>query len=167
MVARRHGADLPPAQKALCRQAPLRYNVTMQQDEQQKTETMDETMDQTMTLDSGSATPAATVTLEELEGLSLFEQFLRVWGTPERGEQLWHQWYDVQIETGRAVLDHLVEQTAEEKGISRDEARRRLAVEKYVNDRGADYAVKFLNSYKAKLLTASRPLQPMIPRRRK
>jgi hypothetical protein len=138
-----------------------------QSQDEQTTEKTDGTMDQTMTLDSGSATPAATVTLEELEGLSLFEQFLRVWGTAERGEQLWQQWYDVQIETGRAVLDHLVEETAQEKGISPDEARRRLAVEKFLNDRGADYAVKFLNSYRAKLLTANRPLQPMAPHRKK
>jgi hypothetical protein len=116
-------------------------------------------------VESGSASPA--VTLEELEGISLFEQFLKVWGTPERGEQLWQQWYDAQVETGRAVLDHLVEQTVEERNISPEEARRRLAIEKFLNDRGVDYAVKFVNGYKAKLLTASRPLQPMAVRRKK
>jgi hypothetical protein len=161
-----HG-DPPPtcphAQKDLRRPLPLRYNKTMQQEEEKQTVTMDETT----AVESDSVAPAATATLEELEGLSLFEQFLRVWGTPERGEQLWHQWYDAQIETGRAVLDHLVEETAERQGISLDEARRRLAVEKFLNDRGADHAVKFLNSYKAKLLTANRPLQPMVVRRKK
>ena len=65
------------------------------------------------------------------------------------------------------MLDHLVEQTAEEQSISPDEARRRLAVEKFLNDRGVDYAVKVVSGYKAKLLTASRPLQPMAVRRKK
>jgi len=134
---------------------------------QQEEEKQIATADAATMVESDSASSAATVTLKELEGISLFEQFLKVWGTPERGEQLWRQWYDAQVETGRAVLDHLVEQTAEEQGITSDEARRRLAVEKFLNDRGADFAVKFVNGYKAKLLTASRPLQPMAIRRKK
>ena len=125
------------------------------------------TPDTSSALETVVAPPIAAVPLEQLEGLSVFEQFLMIWGTPERAQILWDEWYSQQADTGRAVLDHLVTQTVEEQEIPDDEARRRLAVEKYLNDRGLDFAVRFLNSYKSKLLKTGKPLQPMTVKRRK
>jgi hypothetical protein len=109
----------------------------------------------------------ADVPLAELEGLPLFEQFLLVWGTPERAKILWQQWYESQGETGKGVLDILLTQTIEEHGLTEEEARRRLAVEKYLNDRGMSVAAKFMDGYKARKFGAARPLQPMAVRPKK
>jgi hypothetical protein len=109
----------------------------------------------------------ADVPLAELEGLPLFEQFLRVWGTPERGRVLWQQWYEAQGETGKGVLDILLAQTVEEHGLTEEEARRRLSVEKYLNDRGMSFAAKFMDGYRARKFGESRSLQPMAVRPKK
>jgi hypothetical protein len=109
----------------------------------------------------------ADVPLADLEGLTLFEQFLLVWGTPERARILWQQWYESQGETGKGVLDILLAQTIEEHGLTEEEARRRLAVEKYLNDRGISVAAKFMDCYKARKFGAARTLQPMAVRPKK
>jgi hypothetical protein len=125
------------------------------------------TSDMPSALETRVAPPIAEIPLEQLEGLSFFEQFLLVWGTPERAAILWEEWYGQQAESGKAVLETLVAQTQQEQGISEEEAQRRLAVEKYLNDRGIDTAVKFLQSYKSRMLKTGKPLQPMTLRKRK
>jgi hypothetical protein len=118
--------------------------------------------------ESAERLPIAQVPLAELEGLPLFEQFLLVWGTPERGLYLWQQWYDTQPEMSKAGMETLLAQTVEASGWDEDEAKRRLAVEKYLNDRGgAAFAAKFLDGYRARQFSASRTLQPMAIKSRK
>ena len=109
----------------------------------------------------------ADVPLAELEGLPLFEQFLKVWGAPERGQLLWQQWYESQNETGRGVLDLLVAEAMEQQGLTEEEAKHRLAVEKYVTDRGTPFATKFMEGYWARKLNAASTLQPMAVRPKK
>jgi hypothetical protein len=110
----------------------------------------------------------ADVPLAELEGLPLFEQFLMVWGTPERARLLWQQWYEsLGGDTGKGVLDILVAQAVEEHGLTEEEAKRRLSVEKYLNDRGMEFAAKFMEGYRARKFVAARSLQPMAVRPKK
>ena len=89
------------------------------------------------------------VPLDSLTGLPVFEQFLLVWGTPERGAALWEMWLAGRDAAGRGLLEQLAQTTAESYDISLEEARQRLAVEKVLSDVGPQYAVKFLESYKA------------------
>ncbi|MDX1935368.1 MAG: hypothetical protein SFU56_22440 [Capsulimonadales bacterium] len=105
--------------------------------------------------------------LDDLEGKSVFEQFLMVWGTPERGAVLWELWQNGRDEFSRQLLEQLAQNTAEETGLSLEEAKRRLAVEKVLSDVGPDYAIRFLESYKSFVFTYRRPLKPMIVRPRK
>jgi hypothetical protein len=101
------------------------------------------------------------VSLAELEGLPVAEQFLRIWATPGRGEVLWNFWYRAQPEGSRGFLDMMVENLVTERGLSVEEARTRLAVEKFLSDRGANLAVNYVNTYKARKLRNSRPLKPL------
>lgn len=114
-------------------------------------------------------TPAQPEILpEELESLPLFEQYLAIWGTPARGRELWQTWYERLNEDGRAVLDHLADASAEERGISPEDARRRMAVEKFLLDRGGDeYAAEQLHHWRRRKLDARRTLQPMVQARKK
>ncbi len=111
--------------------------------------------------------PVPHVPLAELEGKSVFEQFLLVWGTPERGAMLWEMWQAGRDPFSQQMLEQLAHSTAEEANISLDEAKRRLAVEKVLSDVGPDYAARFLESYKNFVFTYSRPLKPMVIRPKK
>lgn len=112
--------------------------------------------------------PVAPVTPESIEGLPLFEQFLAVWGTPARGKDLWDIWYRMQPDAGRSILDLLAQQNASEQEISLDEAQRRMAVEKFVMDRGGEpFVAEFITQWRARQLAARRPLQPMAIGRKK
>jgi hypothetical protein len=91
----------------------------------------------------------------------LIEKLIEVWGTPERGERLWQEWLVALGDLGPSILDRMVEVESEERGISVDEARHRLAIEKMVQDRGLDHAAKLLHHYDAAVLRASHTLKPM------
>lgn len=111
--------------------------------------------------------PVPHIALTEMEGKPLFEQFLLVWGTPERGAVLWEMWQSGRDEFSLLMLEQLAKSTAEEAGISVEEAKRRLAVEKVLSDVGPEYAVRFLEGYKNWVFTYSRPLKPMVVRPKK
>jgi hypothetical protein len=92
---------------------------------------------------------------------AVLARFVEVYGATERGRRLWDEWMAAQSEAGRSILEQLAEAAAEERGVSLDEARVRLAAEKLVQDRGIDYAEKYLTKRDAAELIASRPLKPM------
>jgi hypothetical protein len=104
------------------------------------------------------------VSLAELEGKSVFDQFMMVWGTPERGLALWEMWLGGRDAFSREMLEQLAQSTAEEAQVSLDEAKRRLAVEKVLADLGPNYAIRFMESYRHFVFTYSRPLKPMVIR---
>lgn len=95
------------------------------------------------------------------------ERFARLYGTPERGAQLWAQWMQTQTDTTRAVMEHAAASTAGEKGITIDEARTFLALQKLIEDRGISFVENFLREHDRKALTATRTLTPMAPRRKR
>lgn len=101
------------------------------------------------------------VSLEELEGLSIAEQFLKIWGTPERGEILWNFWYKAQPEGSRGFLDMMADNLVSEIGCTLEEAHTRLAVDKFLSDQGPNVATNYVDSYKARKLRNSRSLKPL------
>jgi hypothetical protein len=110
------------------------------------------------------------IVLEEdtQETSPVFEQFLTVWGTPARGRDLWEEWYGVLSEDGKEVLNNLAEASAETRSISLEEAQRRMAVEKFLMDRGGEaYAVEYLRQREAREIAAKKPLQPMTIKKKK
>lgn len=107
------------------------------------------------------------VSLGELRGLSDTEQFLRVYGAPRIGTELWEQWHRMANPTTQAVIAHLAEQNAEQDGVSLDEARRHLAAEKLMNDVGPEGVARMLQSMREIQFAAIRTLQPMVPRPKK
>jgi hypothetical protein len=107
------------------------------------------------------------VPLSDLDGLSLVEQFFLIWATPERGKVLWDLWYRTQSEAVRGVLDSLAQNMVDEHGVTLEEARTQLAVEKMLADRGMNLAANYVDSYKARKLRNSRTLKPMILAKKK
>lgn len=107
------------------------------------------------------------VPLADLDGLSTVEQFFLIWATPERGKILWDLWYRTQNETVRGVLDSLAQNVVDEHGVTLEEARTQLAVEKMLTDRGMNLAANYVDSYKARKLRNSRSLKPMILAKKK
>jgi len=115
-----------------------------------------------------SHTAEPEISPEEIESLPVFEQYLAVWGTAARGRELWQTWYERLSENGKEVLDHLAEASAEERGISPEDARRRMAVEKFLMDRGGDeYAAEQLHQWRKRKRDAQKPLQPMVINRKR
>jgi hypothetical protein len=107
------------------------------------------------------------VPLSDLDGLSAVEQFFLIWATPERGKILWDLWYRTQNETVRGVLDSLAQNLVDEHGVTLEEARTQLAVEKMLSDRGMNLAANYVDSYKARKLRNSRTLKPMMLAKKK
>ena len=85
------------------------------------------------------------------------ERFLRLYETPERGQLLWEQWMGTQPETVVTFMEKAAKDLAEEAGVSVEEARTRLAVQKLIEDRGSKFIQRFLREHDA----AQRPLKPL------
>lgn len=94
------------------------------------------------------------------------ERFARLYGTPERGARLWAQWMESQTETTRAVMEKVAADTAQERGITEDEARTFLAIQKLLEDRGPKFVERFLREHDAAALAEGRRLRPMSLSRR-
>jgi len=93
------------------------------------------------------------------------ERFARIYGTPERGAQLWSQWMQSQTETTRAVMENAAASVAEDKGITIDEARTFLALQKLIEDRGIKFVEQTLREHDRSALAATRILAPMKRKR--
>lgn len=91
------------------------------------------------------------------------ERFTRLYGTPERGRQLWEHWMETQPETVVDVMEKVARDLAEENGISVEEARTALAVRKLVEDRGGKFVERYLREHE----TAQRNLKPLVLPRKK
>ncbi len=90
------------------------------------------------------------------------ERFLLLHSEGEAGDRLWRQWYGRATAAGQAMLDHLATQWAEANQTDLETARRRLAAEKFLQDRGGDeYAAKFMEGQRARAFQEGRSLQPM------
>jgi len=92
---------------------------------------------------------------------AITERFLAVWGTPERGERLWLEWRGAFVEGAEHMLDTMAEVEAETCGLPIEEARHKLALEKFARDRGPAYMQKILQQHDAELMNAQRSLKPM------
>ncbi len=88
------------------------------------------------------------------------ERFLALWGTPERGRRLWDEWHAAFGESA-SVLDTMAEVEAETVGIPLEQAQEKMALEKFVEDRGSEYIAKWLHQHDAEQLRQSRSLKPM------
>jgi len=96
------------------------------------------------------------------------ERFARLYGTPERGARLWSQWMESQTETTRGVMENVAVTVAEERGLSIEEARTFLAIQKLLEDRGPAFVTKFLREHDLAELQSGRALRPMAaPRKRR
>jgi|GEM_PF-941397 hypothetical protein len=102
------------------------------------------------------------VSLAELEGLPVFEQFLLIWGTPERGKLLWEAWLSSHNETTRQMLNAMATDQAQQLGVSLEEMQTRMAVEKMITDRGINLAANYIDRYKVRKLKNSRTLKPLV-----
>jgi len=103
-----------------------------------------------------------------VEPETAIERFARLYGTPERGARLWSQWMESQTETTRGVMENVAGTVAEERGISLEDARTFLAIQKLIEDRGVKFVEKFLKEHDAAAMSAGRTLRPMAsakPRR--
>lgn len=98
---------------------------------------------------------------------TLLERFARIYGTPERGRQLWAQWMGTQTPTTRAVMEKVAETTAEERGITIEEARTFLSLQKLLEDRGVPFAEKFLRDQALSAMKAGRQLRPLTLRKKR
>lgn len=99
--------------------------------------------------------------MAEASDEEILARFIKEYPTPERSKKLWDQWMSVQNDAGKAIIEQMAEASAEENGVTLEEARGRLAAEKAIQDVGIEYAVKFLAKKDAAALKASRALQPM------
>jgi len=95
------------------------------------------------------------------------ERFARLYGTPERGAQLWAQWMQSQTETTRAVMENAAASVAEEQGITVEEARTFLALQKLIEDRGIKFVEQTLREYDRSALAANRTLAPLKMQRKR
>ena len=95
------------------------------------------------------------------------ERFARLYGTPERGRQLWSQWMETQTATSRGVMETVAQATAEERGVSIEEARTFLAIQKLIEDRGPQFAERFLREQDLAAMNAGRQLRPLALSRKK
>ncbi|MFM7322384.1 MAG: hypothetical protein ACKO5K_12790 [Armatimonadota bacterium] len=95
------------------------------------------------------------------------ERFARLYGTPERGARLWSQWMETQTETTRGVMENVAATVAEERGISIDEARTFLAIQKLLEDRGPAFVTKFLREHDNAEMQSGRTLRPMAAARKR
>ena len=95
------------------------------------------------------------------------ERFARLYGTPERGRQLWETWMASQTPTTQVVMEKVAQTTAEERDITVEEARTFLAVQKVLEDRGPKFAERFLHEHDAAQLQQGRQLRPLALGRRR
>jgi hypothetical protein len=92
------------------------------------------------------------------------EQFTRLYGTPERGRQLWEEWMSTQPEAVVDVMEKLARDLAEQNEISLEEAQTALAVRKVVEDRGRKFVERYLREHDL----AQRRLKPLtLPRKKR
>jgi len=92
------------------------------------------------------------------------ERFARLYGTPERGAQLWAQWMQTQTETTQAVMENVAAGVAEEQAIPLEEAKTYLALQKLIEDRGIKFVENFLREHDREQMAAGRKLAPMAVR---
>lgn len=95
------------------------------------------------------------------------ERFARLYGTPERGRQLWSQWMETQTPTTQAVMEKMAQTTAEDREITVEEARTLLSLQKLLEDRGLSFAERFLREHDMELLNEGRRLRPLALSRKK
>ena len=95
------------------------------------------------------------------------ERFARLYGTPERGRQLWSQWMETQTPTTQAVMEKVAQTTAEEREITVEEARTFLSLQKLLEDRGLPFAEKFLHEHDLAAMNQDRRLRPLALTRKK
>lgn len=90
--------------------------------------------------------------------VSAWERFATLYGTPERVAALWHEWMATQTPTSIAFLEKALTDQAEANQIPLDEARKRLVLEKLVEDRGPKFIERFLREHDQ----ATKPLKPLV-----
>jgi hypothetical protein len=89
--------------------------------------------------------------------VSAWERFALLYGTPERIETLWQQWMATQTETSIAFLEKAIADQADANQLTVAEARKRLVLEKLIEDRGPKFVEKFLREHDQ----AMKPLKPL------
>jgi hypothetical protein len=88
---------------------------------------------------------------------TIWERFTQLYATPERIEALWQQWMATQTPNSIAFLEKAIGDHAEANQLSFEEAKKRIVLEKLVEDRGPKFIERFLREHDQ----ASKPLKPM------
>ena len=73
---------------------------------------------------------------------------------------MWDEWHTAFGESA-SVLDTMAEVEAETGGISLAQAQEKMALDKFVEDRGPEYITKWLHQHDAEQLRQARTLKPM------
>jgi hypothetical protein len=73
-----------------------------------------------------------------------YERFLRLYSQTERGKNLWAEWMEIQTPETQQMLETWAGNLAEESGVSSEEARTYMAIQKLVEDRGLKFVDQFL-----------------------
>ena len=97
---------------------------------------------------------------------ALLERFVDVYSAAqERGARYWRQWTGSLPPLSVTVLEGLADELAQERGISLERARARVAAEKIAGDMGDVWIAAWLAEHDARQrkreAAAERPLQPM------
>ncbi|MBB6050389.1 hypothetical protein [Armatimonas rosea] len=95
--------------------------------------------------------------------LGAWERFAQLYGTPERIDTLWQQWMATQTETSIAFLEKAIADQAEANQLTFHEAKKRLVLEKLVEDRGPKFVERYLREHDQ----AGKSLKPLNLRKKK
>jgi hypothetical protein len=92
-----------------------------------------------------------------------WERFVQLYGTPERVAAMWDQWIATQTPTSAAFLEKIVAEQAEANQEPLEVTKRRLVLEKLVEDRGTKFVEKFLREHEQ----TQKTLKPLVLTRKK